>query len=157
MIPVGIAIIGVSLSLLTLWQIRRRRQNRLALRVLAGRRRLLGEEVDQRLQELAQFDDDELVQQTLAATGIVDHVHVGLLEQQARLQNLEDLAHLQRHKIAVLAHHLAEAPAFLAPEEEPADETAQETPASRETLEDDLLGRIGQHAAHKTPKPRPRK
>ncbi|MBT3343897.1 MAG: hypothetical protein HN712_05030 [Gemmatimonadetes bacterium] len=165
MIPVGIAIIGVSLALLTLWQIRRQRQTRLTLRVLSGQRRLLGEEIDERLEQLRGFDEADLEQKLLAAPGFVDHVHVGLLERQAHLQNLEDLTHLQRHKIAVLAHHLAQTtPTDLTQEEElpgtgmsaveEHPESVDEQPATRGNLEDDLLGRIGQHAAPKPPRKR---
>ena len=118
MIPIIVALVGAALTLLTLWQMRRRRQNKLALRVLAGQRRLLGQEVDERFEELAEIDEEDLRSRLDVAIGLVDGLHVGLLERQAHLQNLEDLAHLQRHKIAVLGHHLDEA-ASQAPEQPP--------------------------------------
>lgn len=167
MIPVGIAVLGLSLTLLTLWQIRVRRQNRLALRVLAGQRRLLGEEIDERLESLQEFDDNQLLQDLRDAPARLDPIHIGLLEQQARLQNLEDLAHLQRHKIAILGHQLQQAQAQQtgpAHDDPPPGSTqdkwsipeddVEAPPATRENLEDDLLGRIGQHAAPKEPRRR---
>jgi len=145
MIPIIVALVGAALTLLTLWQMRRRRQNKLALRVLAGQRRLLGEEVDERFEELAEIDEEDLRSRLDGAIGLVDGLHVGLLERQAHLQNLEDLAHLQRHKIAVLGHHLDEA-ASQAPEQPPPiEDEPEQLPQTREDLEDDLLGRISQH------------
>ncbi|MEC8993330.1 MAG: hypothetical protein VX656_18960, partial [Candidatus Latescibacterota bacterium] len=142
MIPIIVALVGSALTLLTLWQMRRRRQNKLALRVLAGQRRLLGQEVDERFEELAEIDEEDLRSRLDVAIGLVDGLHVGLLERQAHLQNLEDLAHLQRHKIAVLGHHLDEA-ASQAPEQPPPiEDEPEQRPQTREDLEDDLLGRI---------------
>ena len=145
MIPIIVALVGAALTLLTLWQMRRRRQNKLALRVLAGQRRLLGEEVDERFEELAEIDEEDLRSHLDVAIGLVDGLHVGLLERQAHLQNLEDLAHLQRHKITVLGNHLREA-ASQAPEQtNPIEDEPEQLPQTREDLEDDLLGRISQH------------
>ncbi|MEE3338523.1 MAG: hypothetical protein VX255_19220 [Candidatus Latescibacterota bacterium] len=145
MIPIIVALVGAALTLLTLWQMRRRRQNKLALRVLAGQRRLLGEEVDERFEELAEIDEEDLRSRLDVAIGLVDGLHVGLLERQAHLQNIEDLAHLQRHKIAVLGHHRDEA-ASQAPEQPPPiEDEPEQLPQTREDLEDDLLGRISQH------------
>ncbi len=157
MIPVGIAVLGIGLALLTLWQMRHRQQNKLALRVLAGQRRLLGEEIDERLDELSQMDEVQLRDRIQASFGVVDEIHVGALERQAHLQNLEDLAHLQRHKIAVLAHHLETA----AQESAAGDgkdlefDEPDSSPPSRQDLEGDLLGHISQHIPPKQKRRRP--
>lgn len=147
MLPVGLAALGLALAGLTLWQMRQRRQARLALRVLSGRRRLLGEEIEERLAQLDGFDDADLADAVGEASMMVDALHVGSLERQAHLQNLEELALAQRHKIAILEHRLSQlqalpgdAPAPIEPEP-PADD--DEEPVTRERLEDDLLGRIG--------------
>ncbi|MBT4610445.1 MAG: hypothetical protein HOM68_28385 [Gemmatimonadetes bacterium] len=153
MIPLGIAFVGAALTLFTLWQMRRRQQNKLALRVLAGQRRLLGEEIEERMEDLSQVDDTDLRQRIQASFGFVDDLHVGALERQAHLQNLEDLAHLQRHKITILSHHLDSAAHDAVPQVEHNTYEEEELPQTREGLEDDLLGRISQLAPKKDKRP----
>ena len=150
MIPLGIAFVGAALTLFTIWQMRHRQQNKLALRVLAGQRQLLGEEIDERMADLSQVDETDLRQRIQASFGFVDGLHVGALERQAHLQNLEDLAHLQRHKITILSRHLDSAAHESVPQaEQDAYDEEPDLPQTRGGIEDDMLDRISQHAPNK--------
>jgi hypothetical protein len=90
------------ISILAALRIRHRRNNRLQLRLLAGRRRLLGEEIDTRSRRLDELDPEELAAQQNVADVALDGLHMDLLKREAQLQNLQELAHLQQHKLAVL-------------------------------------------------------
>lgn len=160
-LPSTLAALGLTAALAAL-QIRRRRGNRVQLRLLAGRRRLLGDEIARHLEGLAAGGSPDAAR--VEADGLLDHLHTGLLDRQAHLQNLEDLARLQQLKLAVLAQrreacaagHLDFAPT---PEAEP-------TPASprdgslveqRERLQDKLLEQIQRRGAPPRPPRRRRR
>jgi hypothetical protein len=102
-LPVAFAIIGIVAVLVAL-RTRHRRNNRMQLRLLAGRRRLLGEEMETRSQRLADLDPELLANQRRLAEATIDELHMALLDREAHLQILQDLAGLQQHKIAVLEH-----------------------------------------------------
>ncbi len=157
-LPAAFAAIGLVAGLAA-WRIRRRRSNRLQLRLLAGRRRLLGEEIDSRDERLAEFDAQELATHRRAADGILDGIHMVLLDREAHLQNLQELAALQSHKLAVLQRRYEELPSL--PSEDPypaAGKNASKSGPileSREALEDQFLDIIQQR--DETPKPRSRR
>jgi hypothetical protein len=90
------------IAILAALRIRHRRNNRLQLRLLAGRRRLLGEEIDTRSRRLDELDPEELAAQQNVADVALDGLHMDLLKREAQLQNLQELAHLQQRKLAVL-------------------------------------------------------
>lgn len=100
-LPAAFALAGV-VAILAALRIRHRRNNRLQLRLLAGRRRLLGEEIDTRSRRLDELDPEELAAQQNVADVALDGLHMDLLKREAQLQNLQELAHLQQHKLAVL-------------------------------------------------------
>jgi hypothetical protein len=154
MLPVALAIIGMIAGLAAL-RIRRRRDNRLQLRLLAGRRRLLGEEIGSYSGRLAALDPEELAADRRTADGILDNVHIALLDREAHLLNLQELANLQRHKLAVLQRRRDELPSVGAETRNALPEEKENLVESRETLEDQFLGSIQQR--HDAPKPRSRR
>lgn len=99
--------------------LRRRRQEKLELRLLAGRERLLGDELEACLAALEELDDGRIDAARASAEEALNGLHVRLVERQAHLLNYEDLVHLQECKIEALqAIRLAPTPA-----EEPSEET----------------------------------
>ncbi len=139
------------------WRLRRRRANRLQLRLLAGRRRLLGEEIESRSERLEALDPEELASQQQAASGMLDGLHVALMEREAHLQNLRDLAHMQKHKLTILARQQRDATAAMAAAPEAAADAAPDPvpapppPENREGIEDQFLAALQQRSD--TPKP----
>ena len=129
------------------------------MRLLAGRRRLLGEEVETRVERLAELDPEELATNRGLADASLDGIHMALLEREAHLQNLQNLAHLQQHKLAVLRRRHEELSML------PAGGDATQKPAApktdggiierREHLEDRFLETIQQR--DDAPKPRSRR
>ena len=119
-----------------------RRRRRIKVRLLGGRSHLLGEEIEARSQELERFETEEFASACLAAEAALDELNVSLLDRQAQLQNYEDLASLQRHKIAVLkwsmSHPLEDA--VLAERETAVAEQRERAP--RGDIEQSLLAKI---------------
>jgi uncharacterized transporter YbjL len=128
------------------------------LRLLAGRRRLLGEEVETRVERLAELDPEELATNRGLADASLDGIHMALLEREAHLQNLQDLAHLQQHKLAVLRRRHEEL-SMLPAGDDAAKPAATKTDGGiierREHLEDRFLETIQQR--DDAPKPRSRR
>jgi hypothetical protein len=79
-----------------------RKRNRVAIRLVAGRRRLLDNQLEERQQSLRDFDDNALAAQTQQSFLALDNLNVLLVERQSRLLNMEDLTHLQEYKINIL-------------------------------------------------------
>lgn len=82
--------------------LRRRRQERLELRLLAGRERLLGDEIEACLAALEEQDGERVATARAAAETALDGLHTKSMERQAHLLNYEDLVHLQQCKIEAL-------------------------------------------------------
>ena len=161
-LPAVIAAIA-AVALVAALRIRRRRGNRLQLRVLAGRRRLLGEEIDERLGRLDELPVTELAADRRRAEAVLDLIHAQLLDREAHLQNMADLAGLQRHKIAVLslrqddvAGELVDDHLATSEDDVPEDTGILER---RDRLEDKLLERIQERSPQppKRPRRRPRR
>ena len=136
---------------------RQRRSNRLQLRLLAGRRRLLGEEIETRGLRLAELDPEELATHRSLADASLDGIHVALLEREAHLQNLQDLAHLQQHKLAVLRRRYEELPTLPVGDDPAHPETSKAQGGiieRREHLEDRFLETIQQRDDAPAPRPR---
>ena len=105
---------------------------------------MLGEEIEARSQELERFENEEFASACLAAEAALDELNVSLLDRQAQLQNYEDLASLQRHKVAVLEwsmNRLLEDADPAAAESEAAV-AEQHEPAPRGDIEQSLLAKI---------------
>lgn len=88
------------------WRLQKR--DRIRLRLHAGRRRLLGEEIERRAAELVQYDESLLAPARFDADRALDELHVAMMDREAHVLNCQDLAHLQRHKIAVQEQTLAQ-------------------------------------------------
>ena len=121
-----------------------RRRRRIKVRLLGGRSHLLGEEIETRSQELERFESEEFASACLAAESALDELNVSLLDRQAQLQNYEDLASLQRHKIAVLkwsmSHALEDADPAVGEREVAVAEQHERAP--RGDIEQSLLSKI---------------
>jgi hypothetical protein len=130
---------------------RKRRQNRLKLRLLAGRSQLLEGEITNQIQNLRDFDEDQLNTLRLEAENALNLLQITLIERQAHLLNYEDLAHLQRFKLDILNHasaqlqtqatttapHPTETTALA-----PAQPGAETAPKDRSSIENELLSKI---------------
>lgn len=160
LIPAAIAAIGLT-ALVAAVQIRRRRSNRLQLRLLAGQRRLLGDEIARRCEDLASLNGDGLDTCQREGEAQLGIVHTRLLDRQAHLQNLEDLARMQRHKIAILQRRGEEIAAGRATGEAPPDPETLPREDSlvdrREHLQDRLLAQIQQRGGAPRPPRRRRR
>jgi len=131
-------------------RMRRRKQERLELRLLAGRGKLIGEELDYRLKLLQTFDQEELAALRQEAENALDQLQVALVERQAHLLNYEDLAHLQQCKIDILGgarEDLEDVPSLPAVEPAPAPSPPGK---DRTQLEDELLEKISKLRQDKT-------
>ncbi len=116
-----------------------RRRSRIQLRLLAGRSRLLAEELSNRSGEL-ETGFGELDSACAVARDSLDLLQVSILDRQAQLQNYEDLASLQRHKLSVVEYALQHPPA---PEEDQPVSTGQvATQLPRAQIEQSLLDKI---------------
>ena len=91
--------------------LRRRRRARLNLRLLAGRRRLLTDQIEERSEALSEIDDEQIARQTQLAKQALDELNVLLIERQSHLLNFEDLTNLQSYRICVLEAALRDAAA----------------------------------------------
>jgi hypothetical protein len=168
----------VSLSVF-LYRRHRRKQERLQLRLVAGRGHLLGEELAQAMARLALVDQAGLESGRAQAAAALDQLHMALLERQAHLQSYEELARLQGRKAVLMGtswEFEAQAPLPFAPPEPPPRAPLQRPPASpspaptgpppsrpgssaprdRQQLENQLLNRIeelqqSQEAARRRP------
>ena len=129
---------------------RRRRQKRLELRLLAGRQRLLGEELERCTADLQEFDQEELAALRQEAENALDQLHVALIERQAHLLNYEDLAHLQQCKIDILDAACAEIEAVPPPSSHEPAPTPPPPRKERSELENQLLDKINR--LHKRPR-----
>ena len=145
-------ILGLGLLLLA----RQRKRERLELRLLSGRRQLLGRELEACLAELDAIDQQAIAALRQKAEGALDQLHVVLVERQAHLLNYEDMAHLQQCKFDLLAAPPpAQDPALDAAPRKSAERASRkdsERPAQkkrdedrdRSALESDLLSKISQ-------------
>ncbi|MEW6749527.1 MAG: hypothetical protein AB1505_00935 [Candidatus Latescibacterota bacterium] len=160
-IVLGAALVAaLGLGLILAVHIRRRR--RLELRLLAGREKLLGEEIARRLQALRALDTGQAQAQREAALAGVDALHAALTERQAHLLEWEEMVALQDQRLSTAAQ---EAPVGASrrtrpggagelPPQEPPSESRP--PRTRQHLEGELLERIGQLQAEPPP-PRKRR
>lgn len=87
---------------------RQQKRDRIQLRLHRGRSRLLGEEIEQRAAELIQYDDEMLAPARFDADRALNELHVAMMDRHAHVLNSQDLAHLQRHKIAIQEHALSQ-------------------------------------------------
>ena len=137
------AICAVSLA----YFVRRAKNRRRDLRLAAGQSRLFGEQIDEQLALLDQYDENLLSE----AEQSLDMLQVALIDRQAHLLNFEDLAMLQRYKLEIQegsARSLVAQPRDLT-SGPPAQATAPHVeplvpPATRSDLEDQLLEKINQ-------------
>ena len=127
-------------------RLRRRRQEFLQLRLLAGQERLLGEEIERHMAMLDNGDHERLEAQCQRAGESLDQLNMDLIERQAHLLNFEDLVHLQQCKLQILTARDAEreiSPSL--PPETPAASSQSPDPyQDRSQLEGQLLSRISQ-------------
>ena len=133
-------------------RIRRQKKTRLELRLLAGRSRLLEEEIAHKLETLQNFSQQALNTQQHEGLEALEQLHLLLVERQAQLLNSEDLIHLQNYKISVLktildddvSDRLASSNSEVTPDP---TALAEETPShhrDRANVENQLLSKIGQ-------------
>jgi len=96
------------------WKLHRRRQQRINLRLLAGRRHLLSQQIEKRCEALADIDEQQMAEQTGRSRQALEELDILLIERQSKLLNSEDLAGLQDYKIDVLqaALQAADTPAL---------------------------------------------
>ena len=76
------------------------------MRLLAGRSQLLEGEIANQLQNLTDFDEEQLNALRLEADNALNLLQVILIERQAHLLNCEDLAYLQKYKMNILNRHV---------------------------------------------------
>ena len=95
------------------WKLHRRRQQRVNLRLLTGRRHLLSEQIEERYEALADIDAQQMAEQTGRSRQALEELGVLLIERQSKLLTFEDLVGLEAYKIDVLhaALHAAATPA----------------------------------------------
>lgn len=154
--------LGLTLGAAILYHLRQRRSARLRLRLLAGQSHLLSAQLAQRLEELERLDQSALAQLQEETSGILDDLHILLIERQAHLQNCEDLIHLQKQKVAWLATAPKPSPQRAAKgrrETRPqATAPAPLPPPRRDQLEDHLLRQIDDlNKKRRNPPPPPQK
>lgn len=136
------------------WRLQKR--DRLQLRLLRGRRKLLGEEIERRTSELIQHSDELLAPARFDADRALDELHVAMMDRHAHILNCQDLARLQVHKIAIQEHNLAQLlaremagqPADAAGIGEPGlaeeDHKGEQLRERRDRIEEGLLDQIAQ-------------
>lgn len=122
---------------------RRRKRERLELRLLVGRERLLSQELEESLNKLREFAPQPMATLRQEVEAALDLLHLRLMERQAHLLNYEDLVHLQQCKIEALKETLAN-PAFedLSSLPSRSPRAATPPPKDRTQLENQLLDRI---------------
>lgn len=147
-----------------LYRRRRHKQERLQLRLVAGRSHLLSEELRQSLASLERFGQEDPRAVMEQAPAALDQLHLALVERQAHLQNCDELARLQQRRLALLSTSREEearaprAPAVVEPSP-PAPRPTPAAPRDRRQIENQLLSRIeelqkGQEAAREPSPPR---
>ena len=102
---IGLGLVALAGGLVAL-RFHLRKRDQMALRLVAGRRLLLDDQIEERLQALGDFDDDQIASQTRQSLEALDHLNVLLIERQSHLLNLEDLTHLQGYKINIVDSNL---------------------------------------------------
>ena len=165
-------VFGVLLAIAATWflwlyiDFRRRKNDRIQLRLLVGRSRLLKEEIDRRSEALEALDPTAFESARQQAESALNALQILLVERQAYLQDREELGHLQHIKIALLETQVRalaqEAVAGQSPGKgTPAEIGSTEplTPRNRNTIENQLLDKIAtiQHKARKPPPTPPNK
>ena len=172
---VGVALLGgAGLSAFLFWRLHRAKRDRVSLRLLAGRSRLLAEEVEHHAETLGSFDYQGLAHVRQQAQEALDQLHLLLVERQAHLLSYAELVGLQAIKIGRLNSALEPAPPpppalpALEPEPAPAPERESVQPAAAEPesastrrdragLEGELLSKIGElHEPRRDKKTPPR-
>ena len=98
---------------------RQRKRQEQELRLVSGRRKLIGQEIDIYLEELESLDQNEITALRQHAETALDQIHIALVERQVHLLNYEDMAHLQKCKMDLLADRSP--PPLQAPAEDRAD------------------------------------
>lgn len=154
---VAAVLCGASLGALFVWRLHRAKQDRVSLRLLTGRSRLLAEEIAHHSSALQNFDQQGLSLLRQQAQQALDHLHLLLVERQAHLLNYGELARLQDRKITRLGATTeppppVSPPAESAPPIPPSEPTRPSNPGSessppprdRASIEDQLLSRIGE-------------
>jgi hypothetical protein len=140
--------------------IRRRKDDRIQLRLLVGRSRLLQEEIDRRIEALALLDPEILATTRQQAQSALNELQILLVERQAHLQDREELGHLQHTKITLLEKQVQSlAQGAVAGNSQGKEKTARPVtaestaPRNRNTIERQLLNKIGiiQDKARKPP------
>ena len=145
-------------------RIRRQKKNRLELRLLAGRSRLLEEEIAHNLEILQNFAQQTLNTQQHESLDALDQLHLLLVERQAHLLNSEDLIHLQDYKISILkaildddaSDRLAPPSPEVIPDPTPLTEPPPPHHRDRANVENQLLGKISQLNKGKSAEKKPR-
>ena len=144
---------------------RQQKRDRIQLRLHRGRSRLLGEEIEQRTAKLIQYDDEMLSPARFDADRALDALHVALMDRHAHILNSQDLAHLQRHKIAIQEHTLSQLLAremsdrTASEDEEPGHphaDSADSAPRDRQERIDGLLDKIAESSSKNKPRGRSR-
>lgn len=104
------------------------------------------------------IDQDDLAAHRAEADQIINGLQVAMLEREAHVQNLQDLAHLQQHKITVLEHRMADvaqpdaAQSSTTPDTEPESTHEPGILDRRENVEDRFLGAIQKRSVTDEPK-----
>lgn len=147
LIPVAIPLCALLAVLVFFQRLRRQKQERLELRLLAGREKLLGEELERHRERLQTFDQNGLDALRQRAEATCDDLHMQLIERQAYLLSCEDLAHLQNCKIDLLTTRIEAAQTSPPPSSSASAPSPTSTPSSppqdRTQLESQLLSQIG--------------
>ncbi len=132
---------------------RQRKKEEQELRLATGRRQLIGQEIDMYLEELESLDQNAITALRQNAETALDQIHIALVERQVHLLNYEDMAHLQKCKMDLLADMSppplqapAEDRAELQPKKAPTPPATQSQAKTRDrsALEDELRDRISQ-------------
>lgn len=137
-------------------RLRRQKRERLEMRLLAGREKLLEEELQRHRERLHAFDQNGLDALRQQAETTCDDLHMQLIERQAYLLSCEDLAHLKDCKISLLLSRLEAA--LTPPPPSPSKQSStpiSPPPQDRTQLENQLLSQIGdrQKAAPRRKRP----
>ena len=132
---------------------RQRKKEAQELRLVIGRRQLIGQEIDRYLEELESLDQNEITALRQHAETALDQIHIALVERQVHLLNYEDMTHLQKCKMELLAdlsppplQAPAENRVELQPEKAPTPPATQNHAKTRDrsALEGELRDRINQ-------------
>lgn len=115
------------------------------MRLLVGREKLLGEELERHRERLRAFDQNGLDALRQRAETTCDDLHMQLIERQAYLLSCEDLVHLKDCKKNLLLSRLEAAPTPSPLSPSPQSPTPASPPPhqDRTQLENQLLSQIG--------------